>query len=61
MTVESFVGQSRGRGRAVSRSSWEKVLRGLTDGLSECDARRNGDDGATGGHCGQNLRRSPQE
>lgn len=30
----------------------EKMLRGLTDGLSECDSRRNGGEGVTGGHWG---------
>ena len=25
---------------------------GLTDGLGECDARGDGCEGATGGHCG---------
>lgn len=34
------------------RSPGEKMLRGLTAGFSECDTRRNGGEGAAGGHCG---------
>lgn len=34
------------------RSPGEEMLRGLTDGLCECDARGNGGEGAAGGHCG---------
>ena len=28
------------------------MLRGLTYGLGDCDARGNGGEGAAGGHCG---------
>ncbi len=34
------------------RSSRKKMLGGLGNGLSECGTRRNGCEGATGGHCG---------
>ena len=53
--VEGFVGQGGGRGGGggrVLRSPGEEMLRGLTDGLCECDARGNGGEGAAGGHCG---------
>lgn len=50
--MEGFVGQSRGRRRGVLRSSGQKMLRGLTYRLDDCDARGNGGEGAAGGHCG---------
>lgn len=53
--VQGFVGEGGGRGGGgggALRSPGEKVLRGLADGWSKCEAKGDWGEGAASGHCG---------